>query len=158
MMLLPLVAMMQCLPSRAVGTHHKRSDIICKAHIICPAGQTSLKKRHGITVSFFLGAEGGISSSCTPTAEFNANALNNGGLRASSSQRQYKYLSLWICWQHMKILGGRPKDVDIKKTDTWVSVSLCRHYLSSREAALQVFSARMSLTTVFGMGTGGPSL
>ena len=29
--------------------------------------------------------------------------------------------------------------------------------LSSREAALQVFSARMSLTAVFGMGTGGPS-
>ena len=29
--------------------------------------------------------------------------------------------------------------------------------LSSRGAALQVFSARVSLTTVFGMGTGGPS-
>ena len=29
--------------------------------------------------------------------------------------------------------------------------------LSSREAALRVLSARMSLTTVFGMGTGGPS-
>ena len=29
--------------------------------------------------------------------------------------------------------------------------------LSSQEAALQVFSARMSLTAVFGMGTGGPS-
>ena len=29
--------------------------------------------------------------------------------------------------------------------------------LSYREVALQVFSARMSLTTVFGMGTGGPS-
>ena len=29
--------------------------------------------------------------------------------------------------------------------------------LFSREAALQVFSARVSLTTVFGMGTGGPS-
>ena len=29
--------------------------------------------------------------------------------------------------------------------------------LSSRAASRQVFSARMSLTTVFGMGTGGPS-
>ena len=29
--------------------------------------------------------------------------------------------------------------------------------LFSREVALQVFSARLSLTTVFGMGTGGPS-
>ena len=33
-----------------------------------------------------------------------------------------------------------------------------RHYLFSRQAALQVFSAQASLTTVFGMGTGGPSL
>ena len=29
--------------------------------------------------------------------------------------------------------------------------------LSSRDAAVQVFSALLSLTTVFGMGTGGPS-
>ena len=30
-------------------------------------------------------------------------------------------------------------------------------YLSSRTVASQVFSARQSLTSVFGMGTGGPS-
>ncbi len=35
---------------------------------------------------------------------------------------------------------------------------LCRHYLFSRAVASQVFSARVSLTAVFGMGTGGPSL
>ena len=35
--------------------------------------------------------------------------------------------------------------------------SLCRHYLFSQAVASQVFSARMSLTAVFGMGTGGPS-
>ena len=34
---------------------------------------------------------------------------------------------------------------------------LCWHYLSSREVTLQVLSAKMSLTSVFGMGTGGPS-
>ena len=34
---------------------------------------------------------------------------------------------------------------------------LCWHYLSSRQVALQVLSTRMSLTSVFGMGTGGPS-
>ena len=35
---------------------------------------------------------------------------------------------------------------------------LCvRAYLSSRTVASQVFSARQSLTSVFGMGTGGPS-
>ena len=36
----------------------------------------------------------------------------------------------------------------------WV---LCWHYLSSRAVARQVLSAQMSLTSVFGMGTGGPS-
>ena len=33
----------------------------------------------------------------------------------------------------------------------------CSHYLSSRAVARQVLSAQMSLTSVFGMGTGGPS-
>ena len=35
---------------------------------------------------------------------------------------------------------------------------LCSHYLSSRAVTRQVLSAQMSLTSVFGMGTGGPSL
>ena len=35
--------------------------------------------------------------------------------------------------------------------------SLCWHYLSSRQVTLQVLSAQTSLTSVFGMGTGGPS-
>ena len=34
---------------------------------------------------------------------------------------------------------------------------LCRHSLFSRPVARQVFSAIVSLTSVFGMGTGGPS-
>ena len=35
--------------------------------------------------------------------------------------------------------------------------ALCSRYLSSRAVARQVLSAYMSLTSVFGMGTGGPS-
>ena len=34
---------------------------------------------------------------------------------------------------------------------------LCWRYLFSRFVSKQVFSARVSLTSVFGMGTGGPS-
>ena len=34
---------------------------------------------------------------------------------------------------------------------------LCWHYLSSRAVTRKVLSAQMSLTSVFGMGTGGPS-
>ena len=45
-----------------------------------------------------------------------------------------------------------------KKTATFRLRSLCWRYLSSRAVARQVLSAQMSLTSVFGMGTGGPSL
>ena len=40
-----------------------------------------------------------------------------------------------------------------------MTVSLFKswHYLFFRAVASQVFSARVSLTAVFGMGTGGPS-
>ena len=38
-----------------------------------------------------------------------------------------------------------------------LAVCLCRRYLSSRAVSSQVLSAQMSLTTVFEMGTGGPS-
>ena len=34
---------------------------------------------------------------------------------------------------------------------------LCWRYLSSRAVTRKVLSAQMSLTSVFGMGTGGPS-
>ena len=43
-----------------------------------------------------------------------------------------------------------------KKPPTFVG-GLCSRYLSSRAVARQVLSAYMSLTSVFGMGTGGPS-
>ncbi len=44
-----------------------------------------------------------------------------------------------------------------KKPRRLARLFLCWHYLSSRQVTLQVLSARMSLTSVFGMGTGGPS-
>ena len=45
-----------------------------------------------------------------------------------------------------------------KRPSYWTDAfGLCRHYLFSRAASSQVSSAQMSLTTVFGMGTGGPS-
>ena len=45
----------------------------------------------------------------------------------------------------------------IAKNSTISGGVLCWHYLSSRAVARQVLSARVSLTSVFGMGTGGPS-
>ena len=43
-----------------------------------------------------------------------------------------------------------------KKRSAWTD-RLCWHYLSFRPVSRQVFSAEASLTSVFGMGTGGPS-
>ena len=45
----------------------------------------------------------------------------------------------------------------IKEKPHSFECGLCWHYLSSRAVARQVLSAQMSLTSVFGMGTGGPS-
>ena len=46
----------------------------------------------------------------------------------------------------------------VRRSTDWAKEEyLCWHYLSSRAVARQVLSARMSLTSVFGMGTGGPS-
>ena len=53
--------------------------------------------------------------------------------------------------------NGSVKGKDKKRTDESLFFFYVGIDLFSREAALQVFSARMSLTTVFGMGTGGPS-
>ena len=44
-----------------------------------------------------------------------------------------------------------------KKKRSALTDRLCWHYLSSRPVSRQVFSAQVSLTAVFGMGTGGPS-
>ena len=44
-----------------------------------------------------------------------------------------------------------------RSTDWAKGECLCWHYLSSRAVTRQVLSAYMSLTSVFGMGTGGPS-
>ena len=53
--------------------------------------------------------------------------------------------------------GLRNQNMQKPRTET-SSRFLCWHYLFSRAVARKVFSAQTSLTSVFGMGTGGPSL
>ena len=53
----------------------------------------------------------------------------------------------------LQIISGSAQ----KNQRTMYAGFLCWHYLSSRAVARQVLSARVSLTSVFGMGTGGPS-
>ena len=64
--------------------------------------------------------------------------------------------SLWAHWVSSRLtvsLIGSKKAV----RENSQTASLCWHYLSSRAVASQVLSAQVSLTAVFGMGTGGPS-
>ena len=50
------------------------------------------------------------------------------------------------------------RSMNIKKEATLLSgFSPCWRYLSFRDVSSQVLSAEASLTSVFGMGTGGPS-
>ena len=56
--------------------------------------------------------------------------------------------------------GERPRRLRICKERPQAKACglvLCWHYLFSRPVARQLSSAQMSLTSVFGMGTGGPS-
>ena len=53
--------------------------------------------------------------------------------------------------------GNALQPIKKKKNHIRMDVVLCWHYLSSRAVTRQVLSTQMSLTSVFGMGTGGPS-
>ena len=54
----------------------------------------------------------------------------------------------------LQVSGGHLQAKKNPQPKLWV---LCWRYLSSRAVTRQVLSAQMSLTSVFGMGTGGPS-
>ena len=54
--------------------------------------------------------------------------------------------------------GKKPRNREFQKKQPPYWTAVCVGvYLFSRAVASQVFSARVSLTSVFGMGTGGPS-
>ena len=57
----------------------------------------------------------------------------------------------------MALLYKKQKVLKQKKNPPEIRWVICRHYLFSRAVASQVSLAQMSLTSVFGMGTGGPS-
>ena len=58
---------------------------------------------------------------------------------------------------HRNRTGARQLLADIKNASTLLWRLLCSHYLFSRPVTRQLSSAQMSVTSVFGMGTGGPS-
>ena len=68
-----------------------------------------------------------------------------------------KYPPLFIGGGYFCLRHKYKKDVCIKKDLRKTQVSYVGIYLFSRAASRQVSSAQASLTSVFGMGTGGPS-
>ena len=73
-------------------------------------------------------------------------------------------IEIWSTEFHARCRGRRPLHYNVKlqfvaqnKKPRPFGRGLCWHYLFSRQVTLQVSSAQMSLTSVFGMGTGGPS-
>ena len=76
------------------------------------------------------------------------------------------FRSRLVCWHYLSSRVGQvlscrnDSPVDChrqKKSPVLSNEALCSRYLSSRAVTRQVLSAHMSLTSVFGMGTGGPS-
>ena len=65
------------------------------------------------------------------------------------------------CWINMAPpVGLEPTThgLTVRRSTDWAKGEcLCWHYLSFRAVTRQVLSAHVSLTSVFGMGTGGPS-
>ena len=73
----------------------------------------------------------------------------------------YRYRASWACRRKVSsrtgFKWGLLSSKHRKSLRTFIRRLLCWQYLSSRQVTLQVLSAQMSLTSVFGMGTGGPS-
>ena len=86
--------------------------------------------------------------------------LNNDALYMSNKEKVDKFL-VEICQLILAPpVGLEPTTAGLTvrcSTDWAKEECLCWQYLSSRQVTLQVLSAQMSLTSVFGMGTGGPS-
>ena len=100
----------------------------------------------------------------TKQARFSQTAATRSGRFICHRQRSHRSPyerssgALWYFLARKKVHYTYSKPCfNAKKTPPPLWWGLCSRYLSSRAVARQVLSAQMSLTSVFGMGTGGPS-
>ena len=87
-------------------------------------------------------------------------------LLKNSEKKKSNLSDAVLCWHYLafrvgQVLSCRPQvssgHLQAEKSPGLSTEALCWHYLSSRAVARQVLSAYMCLTSVFGMGTGGPT-
>ena len=95
--------------------------------------------------------QGSVSDAAAPSAR-RAPGTPTGNRWTRPSFPQVQRIATPVCAPVRNDNGG----VQTKKPPHFCG-GLCSRYLSSRAVARQVLSAYMSLTSVFGMGTGGPS-
>ena len=93
-------------------------------------------------------------------------AVRNSPVDCSRRKKRARLSSDSVCWRYLpswvgqrivlpsQVSGGHLQAKKNPQPKLWV---LCWRYLSSQAVTRQVLSALMSLTSVFGMGTGGPS-
>ena len=98
----------------------------------------------------------------TPLAGLNV--LCRIGMRKATCRWQVAFqmlaLPIFPCRQSIVPSTAGPDVLSIickKSACRWQADFLCWRYLSSRAVTRKVLSAKVSLTSVFGMGTGGPS-
>ena len=98
---------------------------------------------------------GGGMRACRPTVRYTQkNRL------AFASRISVLALPIFLCRQSIVPPTAGPDVLSIickKSACRWQADFLCWRYLSSRAVTRKVLSAKVSLTSVFGMGTGGPS-
>ena len=72
------------------------------------------------------------------------------------SQNYALWLLFWLCRSQSAIFWHKKRKSALKSVQNrFFCKQKAGTFLSSRSVSRQVFSARLSLTTVFGMGTGG---
>ena len=81
-----------------------------------------------------------------------------GGERVAAVSEGRRRIAEDIRWVPQQETGGPTSNCTyIKEESGFLLTPLCWHYLFSRSVTRQLSSAHVCLTSVFGMGTGGPT-
>ena len=118
--------------------HNRSCEVLCSRYLSSRAVTRQVLSAYMSLTSVFGMGTGGPSSQSIPTHMDGIQPIFYAKTQTRSNSKEIIPVSK-------------------NKTSTRKDGGLCWHYLSSRAVTRQVLSAYMSLTSVFGMGTGGPS-
>ena len=143
-------------PFRESHENSKKAPLklLSKAHISCkPAGISVLTAMISMKLNRIMFTFYPRISNIYPFKT----GINKESVHFSSTFRSW-YLKCTLTMAPPVGLEPTTCGLTVRRSTDWAKGEcLCWHYLSSRAVTRQVLSAHMSLTSVFGMGTGGPS-